>query len=79
MLCFNKLTGEHNTKKILQKIFVLWEYIFNKLFSFEVMLSQHLLYANYYALISLCIVDSFDSRSVRKQTIIIVAVYQPQL
>ena len=28
MLCFNKLTGEHNTKKILSKMFVLWEYIF---------------------------------------------------
>ena len=29
MLCFNKLTGEYNAKKILLKIFVLWEYIFN--------------------------------------------------
>ena len=29
MLCFNKLTGEHNTKKILLQIFLLWEYIFN--------------------------------------------------
>ena len=28
MLCFIKLTGEHNTKKILLKIYVLWEYIF---------------------------------------------------
>ena len=34
MLCFNKLTGEHNAKKILDKIFVLWEYIF-KLISFK--------------------------------------------
>ena len=31
MLCFNKLTGEYNTKKILLKIFVLWEYIFKEL------------------------------------------------
>ena len=31
MLCFNKLTGEHNAKKIPKKIFVLWEYIFKVL------------------------------------------------
>ena len=30
MLCFNKLTGEHNAKKIQFKNFVLWEYIFNR-------------------------------------------------
>ena len=30
MLCFNKLTGEYNNKKILLKIFVLWEYIFKQ-------------------------------------------------
>ena len=28
MLCFNKLTDEHNAKNIPEKIFVLWEYIF---------------------------------------------------
>ena len=28
MLCFIKLTGEHNAKKYFKKIFVLWEYIF---------------------------------------------------
>ena len=33
MLCFNRLTGEYDTKKIFLKNFVLWEYIFNiKLF-----------------------------------------------
>ena len=31
ILCFNKLTDEHNTKKkILSNFFVLWEYIFKK-------------------------------------------------
>ena len=28
MLCFNKLTREYNTEKIIFKNFVLWEYIF---------------------------------------------------
>ena len=28
ILCFYKLTGEHNAKQILKKNFVLWEYIF---------------------------------------------------
>ena len=28
MLCFDKLTGEHNNKKTLLKFLVLWEYIF---------------------------------------------------
>ena len=27
MLCFDKLTGEHNSKNIF-KYFILWEYIF---------------------------------------------------
>ena len=27
MLCFNKSTGEHDTKKILKKSLVLWAYI----------------------------------------------------
>ena len=30
ILCFNKLNVEHNTEKILLKIFVLWEYILSK-------------------------------------------------
>ena len=30
ILCFKKLTGEHNTEKILEKNFILWEYTFKQ-------------------------------------------------
>ena len=33
MLCFNKLTIEHNNKKSLLKFFASWEHIFKLLFN----------------------------------------------
>ena len=47
ILCFEKLTGEHNTEKILEKNFVLLEYTFNPDYTDCMIILIHAYYTMY--------------------------------